>query len=122
MDKPEIISDFRVISLCNVSYKVITKIISRCLRDIMGKIVRRYRCSFIAGRHSSDNIIIAQQVIHSIKAKIGRKGCMAVKVDLEKAYDHLELSFPEKVYPVVLAKKNTFGPALAATSHKPAIT
>ena len=36
-----------------------------------------------------DNIIIIQEVIHSMNHKKGKKGLIAVKVDLEKAYDRL---------------------------------
>ena len=39
-----------------------------------------------------DNVIIAQEVIHSISMKKGRVGYMALKIDLEKAYDKLEWS------------------------------
>ena len=55
--------------------------------------VGKHQSSFIAGRQSCDNIIVAQEVIHSMKKKTGRVGWMMVKVDLEKAYDRLEWSF-----------------------------
>ena len=93
VDSPEFLKDFRPISLCNVSYKIITKMISNRLRPVMGKLVGQHQCSFIAGRQSSDNIIIAQEVIHSMRIKKGQTGWLAVKVDLEKAYDRLDWSF-----------------------------
>ena len=40
-----------------------------------------------------DNAIIAQEVIHTIRRKRGRVGYMALKIDLEKAYDKLEWNF-----------------------------
>ena len=41
--------------------------------------------SFIPKHHSSDDIIIAQEAIHTMRTKIEMKGFMTVKVDTEKA-------------------------------------
>ncbi|XP_057760081.1 uncharacterized protein LOC130980412 [Arachis stenosperma] len=87
------LKQMRPISLCNVSYKVITKILARRLKGIMGKLTQPTQCSFVPGRQSSDNIVIVQEVIHSMKSKKGKKGWMAIKIDLEKAYDRLKWSF-----------------------------
>ena len=89
-DTPEYIRDFRPISLCNVSYKVITKLLSNRLRHVMSTLVGQHQCSFIEGSQSSDNIIIAQEVIHSMRLNKGVKGWMAIKVDPEKAFDCLQ--------------------------------
>ena len=40
-----------------------------------------------------DNEIIVQELIHTISRKKGRAGVMAIKLDLEKAYDCLEWNF-----------------------------
>ena len=45
------------------------------------------------GRRTSDNIILVQEVIQTLKSKQGRAGYVALKLDLEKAYDQLEWSF-----------------------------
>ena len=45
------------------------------------------------GRRTSDNIIIVQKVIRTLISRRGRTGYIALKLDLEKAYDHLEWSF-----------------------------
>lgn len=93
VERPEHIRYFRPIALCNVCYKIITKILSNRLRLIMDKTVGAHQCSFIAGRQSSDNVILAQEVIHSMRTKRkGGVGWMMMKVDLEKAYDCLEWS------------------------------
>lgn len=40
-----------------------------------------------------DDIVITQEVFHSMRIKKGKKGFFVVKVDLEKAYDQLRWEF-----------------------------
>ncbi|XP_057432959.1 uncharacterized protein LOC130725784 [Lotus japonicus] len=93
VDAPDRITQFRPISLCNVIYKIVTKMITNRLRRIMGELVAPNQCSFVPGRHSSDNIVIAQEVFHSMRFLKRRLGWIAIKVDLEKAYDRLKWPF-----------------------------
>lgn len=60
---------FRPISLCNVTYKIVTKILAKRLRVYMEELVSPCQCSSIPNRQSGDNIIIAQEVMHSMKKK-----------------------------------------------------
>ena len=41
--------------------------------------------AFVPGRRGLDNVVVAQELIHSLDKKKGRVGFMAVKVDLVKA-------------------------------------
>ena len=45
------------------------------------------------GRRGLDNVVIAQELIHTLDKKKGKVGFMVIKVDLAKAYDRLEWSF-----------------------------
>ena len=84
---------YRPISLCTVFYKTVTKIIVNRLQAILPDLIGPHQTSFVPGRHITENIIIAQEVIHSMRRKMGKKGFMAIKVDLEKAYDRLSWNF-----------------------------
>lgn len=46
-----------------------------------------------AGRPISDNIIIYQEVLHSLRIKKGKEGDMMCKIDQEKAYDNVSWDF-----------------------------
>lgn len=91
--KPECIHQFRPIGLCNVIYKTLTKILVNRLKPLMQKLVSMNQSSFVPGRQIVDNIIIAQEIIHSMRNLKRKKGVMAIKVDLEKAYDRLRWDF-----------------------------
>ncbi|KAH9791596.1 putative ribonuclease H protein [Citrus sinensis] len=62
-------------------------------KALMPILIGPQQTSFVLGRHITDNIVIAQEVIHSMRKKAGKKGFMAIKVDLEKAYDRLNWDF-----------------------------
>lgn len=84
---------FRPINLCNTIYKVVTKINVMRLRPLLPSLISPLQCTFVLGRMELDNMIIAQELIHTISLKKGKVGYMALKIDLEKAYDRLEWHF-----------------------------
>ena len=90
---PETLANYRPISLCNTVYKIITKVIVARLRPLLDKLVSPLQTAFIPGRKGVDNAIIVQEIIHTLSKKKGRVGYMAIKIDLEKAYDKLEWNF-----------------------------
>lgn len=47
------------------------------------------KATFVEGHNISNNIILAQEVIHSMRRKKGKENWMAIKVDLENTYDRL---------------------------------
>lgn len=90
---PSSIRKKKYISLCNTSYKIITKIISNRLHPIMDKIIEPCQTSFLKNKQASDNAIIIQKIIRNFTKMKGKKGNAIMKIDLEKTFDKLECSF-----------------------------
>jgi hypothetical protein len=97
VNKPEFVSQFRPISLCNVSYKIITKIIVNRLKEIIPKVVSPYQTGFVPGRNITENIVIAQEMLHNMTRIKSKVGFFVIKVDLSKAYDRLDWDFIHKI-------------------------
>ncbi|MDV3157560.1 MAG: reverse transcriptase family protein, partial [Candidatus Phytoplasma australasiaticum] len=93
VNHPDKVTQFRPISLCNVCYKVITKAMTNRIKPMIGSVIGPEQSSFVPNRQISNNIVIYQEVLHSMKKKTGSKGIMVLKIDLEKAYDRLSWDF-----------------------------
>ncbi|XP_074316673.1 uncharacterized protein LOC141652948 [Silene latifolia] len=74
--------------------KVVTKCIANRLKGIMDDLVGPFQSAFVPNRSIADNIVIAQEILHVINHRnYGKKGLMAVKADMSKAYDRLKRNF-----------------------------
>jgi hypothetical protein len=72
---------------------LITKVLVNRLRPFLDDLIGPLQSSFIPGRNTSDNALIAQEVLHFMHKTIGKQGYLAAKVDLEKAYDRVNWEF-----------------------------
>ncbi|XP_050259653.1 uncharacterized protein LOC126704666 [Quercus robur] len=93
---PESLNNYRPISLCNSVYKIVSKILVERIRPHLNKLVSPVQSAFVPRRKGLDNILIAQELFYALDGKKGKEGYMAIKIDLEKAYDRLEWCFIHK--------------------------
>jgi hypothetical protein len=82
---------FRPISLCNVIYKLLTKVIARRLKPILPTIISPEKSGYVEGRQILDSVILAHEVIHSLQ-KTKTPG-MLLKLDLSKAFDKISWDY-----------------------------
>ncbi|XP_071674413.1 uncharacterized protein [Lolium perenne] len=95
---PDSMKDLRPISLCNVVYKIISKILVNRLKQILEEIISPNQSAFVPGRLITDNILLAYECTHFMKGKkSGKDGYAAVKLDMSKAYDRVEWAFMEQI-------------------------
>ncbi|CAL1390428.1 unnamed protein product [Linum trigynum] len=94
VDNVENMKQLRPISLCQFVYKIITKIMAERLARWLPRIVSEGKNAFIRDRQIVENVLLGHELMHYLKTKTrGNKGYMALKVDMEKAYDGVEWPF-----------------------------
>ncbi|XP_013608089.1 PREDICTED: uncharacterized protein LOC106314815 [Brassica oleracea var. oleracea] len=92
------VADYRPIALCNVYYKIISKLLANRLKQVLPDLISENQSAFVQKRAITDNILISHEVLHFLKTSQATKHCsMAVKTDMSKAYDRLKWDFIEAV-------------------------
>ena len=75
----------RPISLCNITYKVVAKVISQRLKKVLSKIISLKQFGFLENRQIHEAIRVAQEGMHNIKLNKS-KGAI-LKINLSKDFD-----------------------------------
>lgn len=99
---PEMLKNWRPISLLNTDYKIAAFAIANRLQKVLGKIINTDQSGYLRGRFIGSNIRLIEDVI-DFTDKNNMQGA-ALFCDFEKAFDTLEIPFLIKVL-----KKFKFG-------------
>ncbi|GKA99799.1 RNA-directed DNA polymerase, eukaryota, partial [Tanacetum coccineum] len=89
------VKDFRPISLIGSLYKVIAKILTNRLVNVIGDLVNEVQSAFVAERQILDGPFILNEVIQWCRKK--KKHSLIFKVDFEKAYDSVRWDFLDDI-------------------------
>ncbi|XP_024196036.1 uncharacterized protein LOC112199223 [Rosa chinensis] len=87
-------SQLQPIALCNVVYKIASKVLANRLKAFLPRIISQQQSAFVPDRLISDNTLVASELAHYMHRLCrGQEGFLALKLDISKAYDRLEWSF-----------------------------
>ncbi|CAN1818799.1 Transposon TX1 uncharacterized 149 kDa protein [Linum perenne] len=94
VQSPEIISQFRPISITNFRSKIISKILAKRLKPFVPDLISELQAAFTGNRTIQDNIVVVHEAVHRMKLrKKGNNFCFLLKVDMLKAYDRVSWDF-----------------------------
>ena len=90
-DKPRTFADFRPISLCNLLYKLIAKVIAGRIKPFLDLGISQEQFGFLKNHQITNPIGIVQEVLHSVKTK--NLCAFVLKLDLNKAFDRVDWTY-----------------------------
>ncbi|KAL3683478.1 hypothetical protein R1sor_001500 [Riccia sorocarpa] len=83
----QLIKNWRPISLLNLGYKIIAKLLANRLKIFLPELVHSQQKGFVPGRVITDNVLAFQ--VGQEWAKKSKQPTLFVKLDFEKAYDRV---------------------------------
>lgn len=94
---PKYFKDSRPISLCIAIYKIINKVISLRLKNLLPKIIGEQEGSFENERQTLDVIIKVHETLH-LEDRSEREVMIRKKIDMNKAYDRVSWNFLDRIF------------------------
>eukprot|EP00253_Pinus_taeda_P008572 PITA_08572 len=86
---------YLLISLCNIIYKIVSKVIATRLKPLLPLIISPEKSGYVEGRQITDGIILTHEIIHSLKHT--KKPSMLLKINLSKSFDNISWQYIQKI-------------------------
>ncbi|GBG91438.1 hypothetical protein CBR_g52393 [Chara braunii] len=87
----EDVRNWRPISILNAPYKILAKVLSNRLNEVLPCIINPTQAGFVPGRQIVSNIMLARQILRH--QELCDQPLAFVTIDLEKAYDRVRWEF-----------------------------
>ena len=72
---------------------MVSKILVNRIKSVLPFLVSQEQSAYVEDRVIMDNVLVAQEVIHSMGNKSEGKQLMGLKLDMERAYDMKQWEF-----------------------------
>ena len=86
-----ILENLRPISLLNVDYKILTKVIAKRIEKVLPTLINPDQTGYVKGRYIGENVRLISDLMHYAD-KLKQKG-IAVFLDFKKAFDSIDWNF-----------------------------
>ena len=95
VENPTSIEQYRPISMVGSLYKIISKILSFRLKEVMASLIDESQSAFVANRKILDGVLIANESIRWLKKR--KIPGTLIKLDFQKEYDSVNWNFLKQV-------------------------
>ena len=83
------------IALCNVIYKIISKVLANCLKSILPLLISHHQYGYVEGRKIMDSFTLSHELIHSLNSQ--KKPGMMIQLYMYKAFDKISWAYMREV-------------------------